>query len=86
MVGRRPLRTVLQGLRNSLVPNEPTAPLGQVAIPLLSRLHDDPERYRRVYIRVVQKIALVAVPLVTFLVITSDWVIDVIFCVNFPSR
>lgn len=55
-----------------------TVPLSQVAIPVLSRLHDDPERYRRTYLRVVQKIALVAVPLVAFLFVTSDWVIEVV--------
>ena len=43
------------------------APMTQVAIPALSRVVDQPERYRLAYVRFVEKIQLVALPGVAFL-------------------
>lgn len=50
------------------------APLGSVAIPLLSRLGDDAERYRRAYLRVLEKVLLITMPLAGLLVVAPDWV------------
>ncbi|HET8670971.1 MAG TPA: lipopolysaccharide biosynthesis protein, partial [Candidatus Saccharimonadales bacterium] len=37
-------------------------PLSTVAVPVLSRLEDSPERYRRVYFRMLEKVMLLAMP------------------------
>ena len=54
------------------------APITAVAVPALSRLNDSPERYRRAYLRIVEKIAMVTMPGVALLVATSDWVLLVV--------
>lgn len=51
------------------------APITAVAIPTLSRLVDSPEQYRKTYLRIVEKIALLTMPLVTFMIVTSDWLV-----------
>ncbi|WP_299410524.1 lipopolysaccharide biosynthesis protein [Acaryochloris sp. IP29b_bin.148] len=53
-------------------------PIRSVAIPLLSRLSDSPEKYRRAYIKIVQKLMLLTVPLVAFMMATSDWLIAIL--------
>ena len=54
------------------------APMSAVAIPALSQLQDQPERYRRYYLRALSLILIVTLPLVTFLAICSDHVILVV--------
>jgi PST family polysaccharide transporter len=39
-----------------------SAPVARVAVPLLSRLHDDPPRYRKAYLQMLQAIHLAAFP------------------------
>jgi PST family polysaccharide transporter len=51
------------------------APLAAVAVPALSRLVDAPQRYRRAYCNVVQKIQMVSAPATAFLIVCADWVI-----------
>jgi PST family polysaccharide transporter len=51
------------------------APIGAVAIPALSRLNTSPEKYRAAYIRMVEKLALITMPLTAYLMIVSDWVV-----------
>jgi PST family polysaccharide transporter len=51
------------------------APFAAVAIPALSRLADSPERYRAAYLRILQKIAMLTMPLVAFMIATSDWLV-----------
>ena len=53
-------------------------PIGGVAIPTLSRLVDEPERYRAAFARTLDKIVLVTMPLVMFLMVTADWLIAVV--------
>ena len=53
-------------------------PLSAVAIPTLSRLTGDEARYREAYRRMVEKILLVALPIVGLLIGTADWVIEVL--------
>ena len=55
-----------------------TGPISSVAIPALSRLQDDPDRYRRAYREVLQKLTLMTSPLVAFLIGTSSWIIAVV--------
>ncbi len=50
-------------------------PIASVAIPALSRMTDEPERYRRAYLRILEKILLLTMPLGAFLIASSDWVI-----------
>ncbi|MFN2577917.1 MAG: lipopolysaccharide biosynthesis protein [Pyrinomonadaceae bacterium] len=51
------------------------SPLLSVAVPALSRLTDTPERYRAAYLRVLEKIAMVTMPGVVFMIATSDWLV-----------
>src|SRR5213082_2130820 len=51
------------------------SPLLAVAVPALSRLTDAPERYRTSYLRVLEKIAMVTMPGVVFMIATSDWLV-----------
>ncbi len=48
-------------------------PLAAVAVPALSRLADSPERYRAAYLRILEKIAMLTMPCVVFMIATSDW-------------
>lgn len=49
-----------------------------VAINALSRLVESPERYRKAYIRILEKIIMLAMPLVAFLLVTSDWLVSIL--------
>jgi len=50
-------------------------PLATVAVPVLSRLEDSPERYRRVYLRMLEKVMLLTMPAITLLIVSSDLVV-----------
>lgn len=50
-------------------------PVQRVAIPTLSRLRDSPERYREVYLRILEKLTIITAPLVIFMIATSDWIV-----------
>ena len=51
------------------------APLVAVAVPALSRLTDSPDRYRAAYLKILEKIAMVTMPAVAFMIATSDWLV-----------
>ena len=51
------------------------APLAAVAIPALSRLADAPERYRAAYLKILEKIVMVTMPLAALMIATSDWMV-----------
>ncbi|HEX9629510.1 MAG TPA: lipopolysaccharide biosynthesis protein [Pyrinomonadaceae bacterium] len=51
------------------------SPIAAVAIPALSRLNDSPERYRQAYLRILQKVAIVTMPGMAFLIVCSDWIV-----------
>lgn len=53
-------------------------PAGTVAISALSRLVDEPERYRRAYFRIVDKLMLVSTPFAVLLLATPDWLVHVL--------
>lgn len=53
-------------------------PVGAVAVPALSRLVDEPERYRAAFLRTLEKIVMITMPLVMYLLVTSDWVVLVV--------
>lgn len=50
-------------------------PLMSVAVPALSRLTDSPARYRTAFLKIVEKIAMVTMPGVVFMIGTSDWLV-----------
>lgn len=52
-----------------------SSPITSVAIPALSRLNDSPERYRNAYRRLIEKIAILTMPLMALMIATSDWVV-----------
>ena len=47
----------------------------RVGMPALSRLHDDPERYRRAYVMLSEKLAMLTVPPAALMVVTADWLL-----------
>ena len=49
--------------------------LTAVAIPVLSRVADAPERYRKVYLRIVEKVVMVTMPAVALMMVTADWLV-----------
>src|ERR1044071_614243 len=53
-------------------------PISSVAVPSLSRLSDSPESYRRTYLRMLEKIALLTMPCVALMIATSDWIIHIV--------
>ncbi len=53
-------------------------PVSAVAIPALSRLQDEEERYRNYYLKAISLIAFVTMPLVMFLIVMSSEVIHVL--------
>jgi PST family polysaccharide transporter len=53
-------------------------PLGQVVIPVLTRLRDDDEVYRRTYKNTMRMVMLAGAPLVTMMLVGRVWVIDVL--------
>lgn len=52
-------------------------PIAAVAVPALSRLASQPERYRQAYLRVLEKITIITMPAVAFAIVTADWLVDV---------
>jgi len=58
--------------------NQINVPVGNVAIPALSRLMDEPERYREVYFRILNRITLVTIPAVAWMIVNSDWIVRVV--------
>ena len=52
-------------------------PVTSVAVPSLSRLMDSPDAYRRAYLRMLEKIAMLTMPGVVLMILTSDWIIHI---------
>lgn len=50
-------------------------PIRAVAIPTLSRLVDSPDRYKKAYLGIEEKVTMLTLPVVVFLIATSDWLI-----------
>lgn len=48
------------------------APLGRVVLPVLARLRDEPERYRRCYLLILRGLTLATIPAIAVAVATSD--------------
>ena len=50
-------------------------PIATVAMPSLARLAEFPDRYRKAYLGIIEKIAMVTMPGVVFMSVTSDWLV-----------
>lgn len=50
-------------------------PISAVAIPALSRLVHDEQRYRAAYLRILEKVLMIAMPLGALLIGASDWIV-----------
>ena len=61
------------------------APLSNVAIPTLSRLTDEPEKYARTYLRIQEKLLIATAFFVTLLVIYGDLLITVLLGENWSA-
>jgi len=55
------------------------APVYAAAMPALSRLIEQPDRYRSLFGQVMQKIALLTMPAFALSAVTSDWVVAILF-------
>lgn len=55
--------------------NQNNASMAAVAIPALSRLVDSSERYRTAYLRIVEKVAILTIPIMLFMIGSSDWLV-----------
>jgi PST family polysaccharide transporter len=53
-------------------------PITSVAIPALSRIKDEAQRYRQAYLRMLEKIAMFTMPAIAFMMATSDWIVAVV--------
>ena len=53
-------------------------PVTSVAVPSLSRLTSSPESYRKAYLRMLEKIALLTMPCVALMIAISDWIINIV--------
>lgn len=63
-----------------LVPvNNINAPLYAVAMPALSRLDGQPERYRAAFLLILEKFAMVTMPPAALAMVAADWVVAVLF-------
>lgn len=74
--GSRQLGLYARAYQLLLLPiDQINTPVGAVAVPALSRLNDSPERYRLAYLRILEKVALLTMPGVAFMIGTSDWIV-----------
>ena len=63
-----------------LVPiNTINAPVYAAAMPALSRLLDEPARYRSMFNQVMQKLGLLTMPVFALAAVTADWVVEILF-------
>lgn len=77
--GAQPLGLYAKAYQLLLLPlSQINAPISGVAIPALSRLIDLPDRYRRAYLRLLEKLVIVTMPLMVLMAITSDWLVEIL--------
>jgi PST family polysaccharide transporter len=55
------------------------APLYAVAMPALSRIAHQPQRYRRAFIEILEKLAMLTMPAAALVIVTADWVVELLF-------
>jgi PST family polysaccharide transporter len=74
--GARQLGLYARAYQLVLLPIENlSTPFDAVALTSLSKLTDSPDRYRRAYLRLLEKVAILTMPIVAFMMSTSDWLV-----------
>lgn len=58
--------------------NTCAAPVNSVGMPALSRLHDNPERYRHAYLSLLERLAMLTVPAAALTIVTADWLVAIL--------
>lgn len=53
-------------------------PLDGIALTTLSRLNDSAARYRQGFLRMLDKVAMFSMPLIAFMMVTSDWLVRIV--------
>lgn len=59
--------------------NTINAPVYAVGMPALSRLIDQPERYRSMFRQIMQKLALLTMPVFAMAAVLADWLVRILF-------
>lgn len=59
--------------------NTINAPVYAAGMPALSRLADQPERYRAMFRQIVQKLGLLTMPAFAVVAVLADWVVEILF-------
>jgi O-antigen/teichoic acid export membrane protein len=54
------------------------SPIAAVSVPALSRLTDSPIKYRQAYLRILEKLSLLTMPGIAFMIATSDWIVRIV--------
>jgi polysaccharide transporter, PST family len=74
--GTVPLGLYERGYKLLMNPiNTVTVPLYSVGMPALSRLYEDSERYRRAYVTLSERLAMLTVPSAALMVVSADWIV-----------
>jgi PST family polysaccharide transporter len=55
--------------------NRAVTPIGAVVMSSLSRVVDEPARYRDAYLRILEKLALALMPMAVFMIASADWLV-----------
>jgi PST family polysaccharide transporter len=58
--------------------NTINAPVYATAMPALSRLLDNPDRYRSIFCQVMQKLCLLTMPAFALAAVTADWIVEIV--------
>ena len=58
--------------------NTINAPVYAAAMPALSRLLDNPDRYRSLFCQVMQKLCLLTMPAFALATVTADWIVEIV--------
>lgn len=77
--GARQLGLYAKAYQLLLLPiDQINTPVAGVSVPALARLTGEPERYRAAYMRILEKLTIITMPLAAFMVITSDWLVRLV--------
>jgi len=77
--GSKPLGLYAKAYQLLLLPiDQINEPIASVAVPALSRLNDSQERYRKAYLRILEKLAMLTMPGMALMIATSDWMVTIV--------
>jgi len=77
--GSKPLGLYAKAYQLLLLPiDQINEPIASVAVPALSRLSDAPQRYRKAYLRILEKLTMLTMPGMALMIATSDWIVTIV--------